>query len=219
MSLIIAPQSFPADRGLPLTQRQETEICSYYEQVYWEEGALPSVEKVASSTGFPINRIAKFTATPRFKESLIKRGVKAGESLGDGVLTPEQIVVANMYLNTWDTSSMRQKLEILGITTQQFSAWKRDPAFSNYLQKRAEEQFKASDAAAFKTLVSAMEGGDLTATKLYFEMRGRYQPRVQVNINLESLMFRMVEIVARHVDDPSALEAIATELEELNVAP
>lgn len=207
--------TLPANRGLPLTARQEHELMAYYEQVYWETSQLPSDELVSSKTGFPIARIKKFRSSQWFQDQLKARGMSPGETLGDGVLTPEQIVIANMYLNTWDNTSMRQKLEILGISTAQFAAWKRDPAFSRYLQVRAEEQFKASDAAAFKTLTKAVEGGDLNATKLYFEMRGRYQPRVHVSVDIQSILVRMVEIVAKHVDQPETIEAIATELEEL----
>ncbi len=71
---------------------------------------------------------------------------------------------------------------------------------------------KAAGADANVGLVKAVESGDLTAIKFQMELTGRYNPRIDVNVNVEGLLARVVDIVARHVT-PEVMEAIANELE------
>jgi hypothetical protein len=54
-----------------------------------------------------------------------------------------------------------------------------------------------------------------SAIKFYYEVTGRYNPRLQVDVNVDSVMNRVVEIIQKHVRDPQVLMAIADDLEDL----
>jgi hypothetical protein len=106
-------------------------------------------------------------------------------------------------------------LESVKITTSQYNAWLRDPTFSNYLKQRAEAMYTDATPIAMTALLKAMQNGDMQAVKMFFEMNGRYAKNINLNLNVESVMNRVVEIIIRHVDDQEVLDAIATDIQEL----
>lgn len=195
---------------------QMVDGLAYCEQIYWEQGNIPTAEKLAEVVGVQVQTARNWFTDDRFREALLKRGVnlKAFEE-GSNVLTFEQLNVANMYFNLHDKRSIREKLEELGVTSQQFHAWMRDPKFSSYLTKRAEKMFAGADAAAYRSIISAVENGDMNATKLMLEIKGIYSPKLDVNVNLDMIVVRFVEIVQKHVKDPATLAAIASDIEAI----
>jgi len=152
---------------------------------------------------------------PRFQSALEKRGL---EHQNDSkLLTPTQLLLVNMLLNVEDKKSLRQKLEMLGITMAKYQTWLRDPAFHSYLTMRTEQLFENSDHDAYKALIQAVMRGDTQAMKLFFEMRGIWSPKLEINVNIESVIYRVVEVVGKHVKDPQILNAIADEVEQLEI--
>lgn len=205
------------EKKQPSFTEDELEILSYTEQFYWENGHVPSEEKVSKKLEIEVVKIRKAWLNERFTNSLKKRGVIISEKRKEGVLTPNQIVLVNMLLNVGDKSSLRQKLELVGVTQPQYNAWLRDPVFQGYLRMRTEQMFEFADHDAFKALVGAVQDGDVPAMKLFFEMRGIWNPKLTLDINIETVVLRVVEIVTRHVKDPNIIEAIAKDVEQLEV--
>lgn len=201
----------------------EVRILSLIEQRFWELGVIPTNEKVALDLKTTTQAVKKAWDKPYFRKAIAARGVDLDSTVTEGVLTPTQVVFANMLLNVHDKSSVREKLQAIStatgqsVTTQTYNTWLAQPAFSSYLRKRAEKTFAAHDFAAYNTLVSAIEGGDVNATMKFFEMRGIYSPRMEVSVNIEQVVVNLVEIVSRHVTDPSILEAIAVDIERLDL--
>jgi Helix-turn-helix of insertion element transposase len=194
---------------------------SYIEQVYWETGTVPTDSKLADVVGVSVDTVRKYYKDDKFREALRRRGVSLDvvDAEDDPVLTIQQLDAANLLLNTYDKRSMREKLEEIGISTQQLNAWMRDPKFSTYIRKRAEAKFASADSTAYMTLLKGMESGDLRATQLFLEMRGIYNPRVQVDVNVDGVLVRVVEIIAKHVKDPAILANIAQDIELLAGGP
>ena len=198
----------------------ELSILAYIEQIYWELGRVPSKEMVIEGLD-PLSlpatraRVERAYNKPRFQVALEKRGMefKADSKL----LTPAQLLLVNMLLNVEDKKSLRQKLELLQISTAKYQAWLRDPVFHNYLTKRTEQLFENSDHEAYRSLVQAVMTGDVSAMKLFFEMRGIYSPRLDITVNIETVIYRLVEIVGKHVKDPVLLREIADEVEQLEL--
>lgn len=195
----------------------EIRIVSLIEQRFWETGYLATNETVAQDLKIGVQLITKAWKKPEFRQALIARGVDLDTDATAGVLTPVQIVLANMLLNAHDKRSIREKLETVNVTSQQYNAWMRQPAFSQYLRLRAEKAFAGHDHVAYTTLMKAIEDGDVTATMKFFEMRGIYNPKVQVEVNVEQVIVYLVEIVARHVTDPNVLQAIAEDIERIDL--
>lgn len=200
----------------PLTE-DEIEIMSYIEQFYWENGSIPTNEKLSQKLEIEEVKVRQAWLKEGFKQALINRGVTLVEKRKEGILTPTQIVLVNMLLNVGDKTSLREKLKLVNISQPQYNAWLRDPVFQGYLRMRTEQMFEFADHDAFKSLVQAVQDGDVPAMKLFFEMRGIYNPKVTLDINVETVVLRVVEIITKHVKDPVVLEAIARDVEQLEV--
>ena len=196
------------------------EVLTYVEQMWWEDNqTIPTNEKIAEVTGVGLQTIKNYWKNTDFRAALSHRGVQFANDPDTGkALTYEQLTVANMLMNVQDRRSLREKLaaaEGLNVTPSQVGTWMRQPAFQAHLRKRSDDLFAGADTSANMALVKAIDAGDLKAVTLFFEMTGRYTPRTQVDVNIHSILARVVEIISIHVSDPATLEAIAGELEGL----
>jgi hypothetical protein len=197
----------------------EVRLLNYCEQVYWESGLLPTAESASESLGIRVQACRKAFQNETFKTQLASRGMDPEQLVFPGKLIKEskalsakQIVCANMMLNLHDKRSEREKLALIQVSSQQYHAWLRQPAFVEFLRKRGEALFSSSDFAAYKALVNNVKAGDNKSLELFFRMRGIYTPSVDVNINVEVLLQQVIEIVSKHVDSRT-MNLIATEIE------
>jgi len=190
-------------------------ILNYCEQTFWETGYVPSPEVISDKLGIVKKRVLESFGSDKFKESLATRGIDLTPGISGKVLDPRQIMLANLLLNMHDRRSIREKLKIVQTSQQQYNAWMRQPQFVEYLRKRGEAMFKGSDHEAYLALTRAVSRGDVNALKLFFEMRGIYTPKLNIDVNIEAVMLRVVEVVSKHVTDPQVLVTIAEELEEV----
>lgn len=196
------------------------DVITYIEQMWWEDnGTVPTNEKVAEETGVALSTIADYWKDETFRVALSARGITFDNRPDSKALTMKQLQVANMMMNTLDRRSMREKLKEAGILPQELAGWMRSPAFQEHLRRRGENLFQGADPAAYKGLVSAVEAGDLKAIQLFFEMRGIYNPKLQVSLDLNVIFIRIIEIISKHVTDPATLNAIAVEMESLASGP
>jgi hypothetical protein len=196
------------------------DVLTYIEQIWWEDNqTVPTDEKIAEVIGVSLQSVKNYWKNPDFRSALNARGVTfANDSDGGKALTYAQLQVANMLMNIMDKRSLREKLQaasLPGVTPAQVGAWMRQPAFQDHLRKRANALFGDADVSANLALVKAIDGGDLKAVQLYMEMTGRYTPKSNVDVNVMSIIARVVEIVSIHVREPATLEAIANDLESL----
>lgn len=196
----------------------QVEGLTYMEQCYFLHGSLPTDEQLADVVGVTVQTVKNWWKNDSFQLVLRQKGLPVDERLSGKkreVLTPEQLAVANMVLNLQDRRSLREKLEQAGVTPQKYQAWRRDPTFMEYMQKRAQALFSAGSDSAYMNLMKNVEGGSLDAAKLFFEMTGIYNPKISVELNVDAVMVRVIEIIQRRVKDPAILEAIASDLDLL----
>lgn len=195
----------------------EVKIVTYIDQRFWETGGLVTDDKIMEDLKLSKQVVTNAWKKAEVRQALIARGVDLTPESSRELLTPTQVIVANLVMNVNDKRSVREKLAMVAVSTQQYQAWLRQPAFSGYLRKRAESAFASTDHVAYQSLISLVEEGDRDSLKLFFEMRGIYNPKLQVDVNIEMVVVRLVEIVAKHVTDPAVLEAIAMELETVDL--
>ena len=195
---------------------RELRVVNFIDQKFWETGYMPTYEVISDGTkesvAFIKNLIEKNSTA---RKSLLVRGIEIDRDEDAAGLTATQLMAANVMLNTHDKRSVREKLEFLGISSQQWHAWLRQPGFSQYMSKRAEAAFEANDWAAYEALRENVEEGKLDAVKFHFEMRGKYKQSVDVNVNIEQVLTRVVEVIARHVNDEEIILAIAEDIGQL----
>ena len=192
---------------------QQVKVLSLIEQLFWETGYIPDNEIVAKELRMTPQFVEKCYKNDVFREALLVRGIDLKPQESQKVLQPKQVMLANLLLNAHDKRSVREKLEQVQVSTNQYNAWLRQPAFANYLRQRAESVFKASDFEAYQGVVKAVQTGDVNALKFFFELRGIYSPRVQLDVNVESVIVQVVEVIQRHVKDPVILTQIASDIE------
>jgi hypothetical protein len=65
-------------------------------------------------------------------------------------------------------------------------------------------------------LADAAARGDVPAIKFFYELTGRYRPQDAQQLDVMGMLYKVVEIVSKHVTDPVALEKIAGDLKLLS---
>lgn len=196
----------------------------YIEQMYWETGEIPTDERIAEIVKVEVSTVNNWWKEADFRNALASRGIVFDGLKDTGALTMPQLLFANMLLNGIDKRSMREKLKdpslaAFNITPQQVSGWMRSPAFQTHLKRRAAALYGQVEPIAYAKFVQAIEAGDQSAIKLFFEIKGIYNPRVQVDLNITGVLVKVIEIVSRHVGDPDTLQAIADDIDLLELGP
>lgn len=195
------------------------DVLTYIEQVWWEDNkVMPTDEKISEVTGVGLQTIKNYWKSSDFRAALNHRGVSFVNDPDTGkALTMEQLLVANMLMNVLDKRSLREKLQAadIGVTPAQVGAWMRQPAFQEHLKRRSQNLFAEADTSANIALVKAIDNGDLKAVQLLWEMTGRYTPKQQVDVNIHSILARVIEIISIRVTDPATVESIAQDIEAL----
>lgn len=195
----------------------EIEILTYIEQKFYETGTLPTKEVLCQEFGIDLRRLAAYMRKTNFKTAYAARGLPDYETKtknSKGLLTPIQLAVANILLNTHDRTTIRKKLQAMGVTTTQFQAWQKQEAFQNYLRRESIARFNNTDIDARLSLTKLVQDSDLNAIKYYFELSGIYNPANQQLINLTSILATLMEILVRYLG-PQELQEVAEQLELL----
>lgn len=208
-----------SDQPVKITlSESQVEGITYIEQCYFIHGTLPTDEAMADVIGVSVPTVKSWWKNDSFQLVLRQKGLPVDERISGRrreVLTPEQLAVANKVLNLQDRRSLREKLEETGVSVQKYQIWRRNPTFMAYMQKRAEALFSDGKDSAYMNLMKNVEGGSLDAAKLFFEMTGIYNPKISVELNVDAIMVRVIEIIQRRVKDPATLEAIASDIDAL----
>jgi len=195
----------------------EVKILTLIDQRFWETGGLIDDDRIVEELNVSKQAVRNAWKKDDFRQALLARGVDLTPDASKGLLTPTQAILANLLFNVGDKRSVREKCEAVGVSSQQYTAWLRQPGFADYLRKRAESAFSATDFQAYQSLSQLVAEKDIQGIKLFFEMRGIYNPKLQVEVNVEQVVIKVVEIVTRHVSDPNVLMAIAQEIEQLEM--
>jgi DNA-binding transcriptional MerR regulator len=204
---------------MPLSHEIIT-VLTCYEQHWYTDNKLPTVDKVVKETGFPRNEIRTILASLEFQEACANRGIDVNTEAK--LLTPTQLALANTLLDFSDMATPAQKLKRLGVSPRQYSAWMKQKAFADYLRTRSEELFSDALPEAHAALVRNLQNGDVSSIKLFYEISGRWSSKTAGEVNIEFLMMKILDILYRYISDPETLRLIANELGALanpNVTP
>lgn len=195
---------------MPLSQT-EYEVLNYVEQEYMLSRHVPSAEVISERLGISVQKIKSLWERADFKAGLTARGIDLRKN-SNGVLTAEQLMCANTLLDFADTRSDKKKLQDLGIASQTYQGWLKDPGFANYMMQRAEALFGDLMPDAHRALADNVRRGDLGSIKLYYEMSGRWSSKPVGELNVEFLMMKILETLQKHISDPATISAISDEL-------
>lgn len=196
---------------MALTDKQ-FEVINFIEQDYLLNGQIPTSARMEELGLVGKKAYLEWLNDPQFRRNLVARGVSLGENNKSGALTEEQLTAANVMLDLNDNRSRKKKLSDLKIPTQKWEAWLRDPVFQSYLRARAENLLGDNLHDSHLALVDRVRSGDIAAIKYFNEITGRYIQAGGNNIDLASLLMRIIEIIQRHVTDNDQVSAIADDL-------
>lgn len=195
----------------------EYAALNYIEQHFWTTGSFPTADKLKEVLSLSAEFVRNIYVNPQLRKCMELRSLNMDLlSRETESLTAQQLLTANMVLNMADPSTLRQKLKAVGVSLQKYNGWMQDPVFSGYIRKRSEKIFQNSDADAYMGLLQAVQNQDLAAIKFYMELRGIYNPRVTVDVNITQVMVNVLEVITKHIDDPKKIIEIADDLEKLS---
>lgn len=195
----------------------EDKLVDLLEQYWLIHGRVPSRQQ-AAELGLDPNKYMAAFSNRTFREELSNRGLGIEDpddpKLVSWALTPLQLAVANTMLDLADNRSRKRKLSQLGVSTQQYQAWLRDPAFQGYLASRSEILLKDNKHEAHAALLDRVRTGDITAIKYYNELTGRYIPASSraASIDPMEIIERVIEILQMNIQDKQLLAKIGQEL-------
>lgn len=199
----------------PLTDNQRKLI--FYLEEWWHSHSsinekLPTQEQMVKDLKQDSNEIARSLKEPSVLDALERRGITYADVT---LLQPEQLAAANVILDFSDGRTQKKKLEDLGISTQRYNGWLKQPRFQRYMRMRAESLLGEVQHEAHVALLKNVQRGDLNSIKLYYEMTGRWSSKPAAEINLDYILLKVVEAVQKYVKDPAAIQGIARELGSL----
>lgn len=185
-------------------------IKLFNEQVFYKTGHLPTnseIEEMFSRELASLD-LEYFEILPEIVKWTQQTGLL--EQDFNGFLEPKQFLMAQMFLNTADRRSLRQKLKEADVPVGTWNNWRKSPVFNNYIRKEAQRKFGDADISADLELVKHVEDGNLEGIKYYNQMSGRYTSPEAVNV--ARVLALMMEILVQYVT-PDVLSKVAKELE------
>lgn len=188
---------------------KERQIVNFLEMEWFLKGSLPTPKTLSEKFDMTQAAVGSFLNRAETKASLAARGMPQVAHISG--LSPEQVGFINQWCNLSDTRSERKKLSDAGITAKQWDGWKQDPKVKAYIAARAEEILGGAIPDAHLALVDKVRAGDMGALKFYYEMTGRYTGQ-QNGIDPRQLLNKVFDIIAKHVNNPIALDNIAKDL-------
>lgn len=192
---------------------QQWELVNFTEQEYLSHGSIPTADRINNLGLASPETWRAFLKNEDVRGSLLARGIPLSHLTGgkSHALTEEQLTAANTMLDLRDNRSQVKKLKDLGVPTQKWEAWLRDPGFQNYLRTRAEGILGDNQHEAATALLDRVRSGDTNAIKFYYEITGRYSQQRNDSVNVPALLMRVMEIIQKHVSDAQIMSDIADE--------
>lgn len=191
---------------------KERQIINHLEMNWFLQGSIPSPKDLSEKFDMTQAAVGAFLNREETRQSLTARGMPQVQHISG--LSPEQVGLINQVMNLSDTRSERKKLSDAGITPKVWDGWKQDPKVKQYMSARAEEILGGAIPDAHLALVDKVKAGDMGALKFYYEMTGRYTGQNQ-GIDPRQLLTRVFDIIAKHVQNPIALNLIAEDMTKL----
>lgn len=95
--------------------------------------------------------------------------------------TPRQKKVVELLINPEDQRSKTKKLAEAGVPRRTFYHWMEDRRFLDYLSQQVDRFTDGELPEVWSALVKQCKNGDVSAIKLYFEMKNRYSPKMELS--------------------------------------
>lgn len=198
----------------PLTSNQ-LEVVNFIEEYWHSHRDFPTEKELTSIYEGPVEDLFRH---PTFLAALEARGIRkppqSTEDLPTG-LSKLQLAAALKYLDIEDKRTLSTKLKEIGVTTTQWYGWMRGKRFREFVIDNTARDFEENLHEAQMGLRRAMERGETSAIKLYYELTKRYNSNEGQIGNLKVVLAQVIESVQRHVTDPETLALITNDFSNI----
>lgn len=198
----------PAPKGVGNDTFRDVVNGAY--NAYCDTGVAPSVDEVVKWSGRSKYIVSKVMGTDAFKIAMRERGVAFVDKFG---LSAEQSYLISLLTNPTDKRTLSAKLKSAGVPYNRYRAWLKDPFFKNYLNNLSERMLSDHQGDVLTQLTAKATSGDMRAIQFFLEVTGRHDPRRMAEVNIQSVLMQIVEVITKHVRNPETLRAIATEMQ------
>lgn len=215
-------------KGLDYPQTEFVLMCQMYFDV---TGKLIPPEEASKRYGLDVETYTAILKAPAVEEALVQNGIITRDNpdalLPKGaVLTPKQLLVANVMLDLIDARPPKKKLQDNGCTTLEWDRWLRQPAFQAYLREKSESVITNGQHEAALALMDRVRAGDPKAIQFYYEYIGKFVPsakqgttvNVGSNQDTQFIVTQLIEIISEEVTDPDTAARIADRVKNLITA-
>lgn len=185
-------------------------------------------EHLSDEYGYTQNELNDLFSDTLVQQALLERGIDLSKIKAPvekhAKLSPVQLIAANRLMDLTDNRSDKKKLQDIGVTTLQYTAWQSDPEFAHYMRERAENLLGASQHDILLALMDSVKARNPASIKLALELTGRFQSQTSSsqggnsNHDLNTMVMRIVEIIIDEVDDPQLSVRIADRIQGLVTA-
>ena len=212
----------PNESTIQATWGYSREVLIMYVELsymlYEDLERLPSVEELNTALhagrielpSEPIYNATTLTVynSVAYKVACYYRGIrKATEGLNER----QRLCIAAVTDYT-SRATFHQKLARLGIETWEYNSWMNYPPFRNRVNKLSEKALTRSVALADVALAQGAVQGKLDFIK-YADLRsGKFDPNLQVALDVKYVLTQVVEIIQRNITEPELLRKLGGEL-------
>lgn len=109
----------------------------------------------------------------------------AEQNKTDTPLSADQLKFAQLLADPDDRRTRRDKIAEVGVAPSTAYAWLKKPEFLDYLNDQIEKYTDGHLSTAWRSLIIQMKRGDTKAIKLFFELKGKYKQKHEVEGKLE----------------------------------
>lgn len=194
-------------------QPAEKELIKFYELNWHLKQQVPTVEEVTQHLRKKYSKLRQTSVNYYLnRQPVIKKLEQLGIPFRNHTreeLTDAQHAAALTVMNFADERSIAEKLDQLGITSLQYYAWLKDPAFKNFLDSLADQNKVNIRPAAVSEFTKKVQAGDWNAIRYFMDVTGEFASNAPQG---ETLLRMIIEIIQKHVKDPATIIAIAQDI-------
>ena len=92
-------------------------------------------------------------------------------------------MMADLLINPDFNGTVTELCGQVGVARSTFYDWMKDPDYLNYIQSLIDSFTDSELVSVWKALVSECKKGNVAAIKLFFELKGKYETKVSVEMN------------------------------------
>ena len=187
-------------------------MMPWFEDYWVKNKRYPETGTIMQHFGLSFEEVVFINSQTMWLKCLDRRGIRRPNVDAD-FLSPKQQGAIALITNFHDKRSKEVKLAMLGCSLEEYNGWMNDPTFKSALNARTDEILNHINVDANVGLAQLVQANDFRAIKFYFEITG--QASSPEAINVKQTMQILIEAVQKHVKDPSVLQAIAAEVNQV----